>query len=249
MRTLFFILACCPLFAIGQADIEHYNAGVKAHQAKDYPTAISCYKKCLAANPENMDAKNNLGVLYYNQGLEAYNKQQYSACIEKSQLAIPYLKESSKAYEMIGNSYKTMNKHQEALKAYDDAIEQYPKAAHLHAAKAWVYQDLNNTKARLASMEKAVALEPNNAEYQFHCGKFKQQVTPEVFKTALANYNKAIELNPEYTEAYVERAAYHMTFQDFKKAMVDLKKAEKMGADVSHLMEAAQFELEMQEED
>ena len=40
-----------------------------------------------------------------------------------------------------------------------------------------------------------------------------------------------------------------MTFQKFDKALVDLKKAQELGADVKHLIEAAQFEMKMMEEE
>ena len=147
---------------------------------------------------------------------------------------------------MIGASLKAQKKYTEALSAYGKAIELSDKPAHCYASRAWVYNDLHDNKNRLADMKKAVELEPNNAKYQYNCGKFKQEVNQEEYKTALANYNKAIELDAEYKEAYTERAAYYMTFQQFEKALPDLKKAKSMGADVEHLIEAAQFELEMQ---
>ncbi|BDS15261.1 tetratricopeptide repeat protein [Aureispira anguillae] len=246
MRTLITFLIFVPFFLIAQEDIQQYNKGVKAHNANDYPTAIDCYQKCLAINPKNKDALNNIGIAYYNHSLEFFNQKDYDKSIEYCQKALKYNAKNPDIHYMIGLALRNQKKYTEAIASYSKAIELSEQPASLYAARAWIYNDLHQHKSRLADMKKAVEHEPTNAEYQFHCGKFKQEVSPEEFKTAGENYNKAIELNPNYVEAYTERAAFYMTFEKFEKALVDLKKAKELGADVSHLIEAAQFELEMQ---
>lgn len=249
MKSLFLFLFLIPFALLAQDEIEHYNNAVKAHNSGDYSKAIECYEKCLAINPNNKDAYANIGTAYYNTSLTAFNKKEYDKTIELSKKALKYQPENSEAYYMIANAQQRQEKYAESIASYTQALKISPNLARFYAARAWVYNDLHNNKARLADMKKAVEHEPENAEYQFHCGKFKQDVSPEEFKTAGKNYTKAIELNPKYTEAYTERAAFYMTFQEFKKALADLNRAKDLGADVSHLVEAAQFELEMQEED
>ena len=242
---LFLFLIPCTLFA--QEEVEQYNNGIKAHNAGDYAKAIECYEKCLAINPNNKDAQAQLGLSYYNASLTAFNHNEYDKCIQDCQKSLSYHPNNSEAYYMMGTSQQHQKKYTEAIASYTKALEFSNNSAKFYAARAWVYNDLDDSKARLADMKKAVEYAPDNAEYQFHCGKFKQNVSPEEFKTAGENYTKAIELKPDYTEAYTQRAAFYMTFEEFKKAIVDLNKAKALGANVSHLMEAAKFELEMQE--
>lgn len=242
---LFLFLIPCSLFA--QEEVEQYNNGIKAHNSGDYVKAIECYKKCLAIKPNNKDAQAQLGLSYYNASLTAFNQNEYDKCIQDCQKSLSHHPNNSEAYYMIGTSQQHQKKYTEAIASYTKALKINNNSAKFYAARAWIYNDLDDRKARLADMKKAVEYAPENAEYQFHCGKFKQNVSSEEFKTAGKNYSKAIELKPNYTEAYTERAAFYMTFQEFKKAIVDLNKAKELGADVSHLMEAAKFELEMQE--
>jgi tetratricopeptide (TPR) repeat protein len=244
---LFLFLIPCSLFA--QEEVEHYNNGIKAHNSGDYEKAIECYEKCLEINPNNKDASAQLGLSYYNNSLTAFNQKEYDKCIQDCKKSLSYHPNNSEAYYMMGTSQQHQKKYTEAIASYTQALGISNNSAKFYAARAWIHHDLDDLKAKLADMKKAVEYAPENAEYQFHCGKFKQNASPEEFKTAGKNYTKAIELKPDYTEAYAERAAFYMTFQEFKKAVADLNKAKELGADVSHLMEAAKFELEMQEED
>jgi len=246
MRFFIFLSLLLPIALIAQEDIKHYNEGVKAHNANDYETALESYKKCLSINPKNKDAKTNIGIVYYNQSLEYYNKKDYDKSIECSNNALKYDPKNSNIFYMIGVCHKDQKKYTEAIAAYTKAIEMSTKPASLYSARAWAYTDLHDNKNRLADMKKAVEYEPENAEYQYWCGKSKQEISTEEFKTAIKNYNKAIELKPDYKDAYTERAAYYMTFQKYEKALPDLKKAKELGADVDHLIEAAKFEMEMQ---
>jgi tetratricopeptide (TPR) repeat protein len=246
MRFFIFLSLLLPITLIAQEDIKHYNEGVKAQNANDYETAIKCYKKCLLINSKNKDAQTNIGISYYNQSLDYYNKKHYEESIESNNNALKYDPKNSSIYYIIGACHQEQKKYKEAIVNYTKAIGMSSKPASLYSARAWVYSELHDHKSSLSDMEKAVEHEPDNAQYQYWCGKTKQEIGTDEFKTALKNYNKAIELKPDYKDAYTERAAYYMTFQKFKKALPDLAKAKELGADVDHLIEAAKFEMEMQ---
>ena len=249
MRYLYLLSFLLPLTLAAQDAVLHYNQGVKAHNEGDYANAIKCYKKCLVENPEHADAKHNIGAVYYNQSLVAFNKNDYDQSLKSSYEALRYTPQNSEIYALIGNTHIRQKDYQQALIDFTKAIEISSSPADYYASRAWIYNDLMDNVHRLADMEQAAKLAPDNAKYQFLAGKYKQSIDQERFKTALGNYNKAIALKPDYLEAYMERATYYMTFGEFTKAIKDLKKAERLGGDVQHLMEAAKFEQEMQEED
>ena len=248
MKWFFLFLCTLPLGLWAQPDLQLYNQGVKAHNEGDYVTAIQCYEKCLVINPKNKQAQQNIGSAYYNQSISAYNNNNYNQSLQFAESALRYTK-SADVYAMIGNNHQRQRNYQEALLDFTHAIEVSEEPAAFYAARSWVYNDLLDNANRLADMEKAAELEPSNADYQFYAGKYKQVMGEEVFKKAIDHYNKAIELRPDFREAYIERGAYHLTFRSFKAALNDLNKAKEMGADVSHLIEAAQFELEQEAEE
>lgn len=248
MRYALLLFCSLPFLLLAQEDVKLYNSGVKAHNEGDYVTAIQCYEKCLVANPNHSLARQNIGQAYYNQSINAYNSSDFKRSIMFAESALKY-DQKPDVWALVGNNHQRLKDYQAALVDFTEAIKVSKEPAPYYAARSWVYNDMLDNANRLADMEKAAELEPNNAEYQFYAGKYKQAVSEEKFKTAIDNYNKAIELRPEYRDAYIERAAYHMTFSDFKAALKDLEKAEQLGADVSHLVEAAKYELEMQEEE
>ncbi|MDC0230486.1 tetratricopeptide repeat protein [Aureispira] len=248
MRQLLLLTIICPLYLIAQEDLKLYNQGVEAHNAKDYETAIMYYNKCLKINPQNKSAIKNLGVVYYNTSLDYYDKKSYDKAIDYLEKALQYDAKDPKIYYMTGCCHQEQKLYKAAITNFTKAIELTEKPASYYSARSWVYNDLNDHKSSLNDIKKAVEHEPDNAKYQFHCGKFKQEVSPEEFKTAIKNYSKAILLKPDYKEAYTERAAYYMTFQQFSKALPDLKKAKELGADVDHLIEAVHFEMEMEKQ-
>lgn len=246
MKYALLLLFSLPLWAVAQQDaqhIQHYNQGVKAHNAGDYATAIKCYEKCIALNPQYQQARDNIGAAYYNQSINAYNEDNYTQSIRFAEKALKYAPKSADIYAILGNNHQRTKDYPAALIDFTHAIEVSPEPAAYYAARSWVYNDLLDNAKRLADMEKAAKLEPTNAAYQFYAGKYKQDVSEEKFKTAIHNYNAAIELDPNYRDAYIERGAYYMTFGNFQKALVDLHKAEELGADVKHLVEAAEYEL------
>ncbi|MFK7797566.1 MAG: tetratricopeptide repeat protein [Aureispira sp.] len=247
MKHLYLLLFLFPLTLLAQEEVLYYNKGVKAHNTGDYPTAITAYKKCLEINPKNEQAKQNLGAVYYNQALAAFNKNDFDAAIKQTYEAVRHIPKKPDVYALMGNAHIQQKQYKQALLDFTKAIEVSPNPADYYAARSGVHHSLLDNKNRYKDMAKAAQLAPNNAKYQFLTGKYKQAVDQELFKTALDNYNKAIELKPDYLEAITERATYYMTFGDFKSALKDLRKAERLGGDVKHLVEAAQFELEMQE--
>lgn len=253
MKWLYVLLCSFPLWLCAQEDVKndyiYYNEGVRAHNKGDYVNAIKCYEKCLVVNPQHKLARQNMGSVYYNQSIDAYNSSDYNSSIKFAQSALKYAPKSADAYALLGNNHQKLRDYQTAIVDFSEAIKVSENPAVYYAARSWVYNDLLDNVNRLADMEMAAELEPDNATYQFYAGKYKQSLGEERFKLAIDNYNKAIELDPEYREAYIERGAYYMTFGQFEKALADLRKAEALGADVSHLVEAAEYELKMQEEE
>ncbi len=250
MRYLLLFLFLFPLALFAQdEEVLYYNKGVKAHNEGDYISAINCYKECLVRNPEHAQAKHNMGVVYYNQSQNAFNKNDYDQTILHSQEALRFAPQNAEIYALIGNAHIRQKQYKQAIADFSKAIELSSEPAAYFASRSWIYNDLLDNVNRLSDMERAAQLEPTNAKYQYLTGKYKQSIDEERFKTALTNYNAAIKLKPDYLEAYTERATYFMTFGDFEKALLDLRQAQKLGGDVTELMEAAKFELEMQEED
>lgn len=250
MKTLLLsILFLLPFALLAQDEnkhITHFNNGVKAHNNGDYYTALICYDKCIALNDQYANA-------YYYRALVYSHKKDYEKmiadCNKASELDTKYTGECNNT---IGLGMHAQGKFKEAIPYYEKAIKNATdekSKARMHYNLAWTYDKLMDNKNKLAQFEKAIELQPDVVIYQYQVGRSKFDVGGEVYKTAVDNFTKVIQLDPRNQDGYTERATWYMTFQQFDKALVDLKKAQELGADVVHLIEAAQFELEMMEED
>tara|TARA_B100000768_G_C10918627_1_gene224671 strand:+ start:204 stop:422 length:219 start_codon:yes stop_codon:yes gene_type:complete len=59
------------------------------------------------------------------------------------------------------------------------------------------------------------------------------------YKGAIEDYNKAIEINPNYTYAYYNRGFAKYYLKDYNGACQDGRKAKSLGYDASQLIELA----------
>ncbi len=240
---ILFFAFLLPLGLMAQTDVEEYNRGVAVHSSDPF-AATKHYTKCLAINPKHSNA-------YYNRALLHFNNNQYDKALEDCSNALKYDDKHAAAYGLRGLCYKQKENIDKAIQDFSKEIKYLTDKkikATAYFNRAWTYSMQLKNKEKLADLQKAVELQPENIEYQYECGRAKFEVGGEVYESAIKNFTKVIELDPKHKEAYTERATYNMTFQHFKEALADLKIAKKMGADVDHLLEAAKFELEMQED-
>ena len=80
--------------------------------------------------------------------------------------------------------------------------------------------------ARLPEFDRAIKQNPRDALAYMKRGFFKQFNNLNDASGALADYNKAVELNPEYIEAYVARASLKQSnLNDLSGALADYSKA------------------------
>ncbi len=240
-----FLLLIISTVAQAQDHVSIFNKGVEAQNNQHYKEAIQYYQKCLDLQPDYIKARHGIGAAQYNWALQNYRNKAYAAAIDLFNKAEAYNIEDPNIAYMRGICFKEQGQYQEAIKQYDKAIGLSKKPASIYAARAWANSAMHLHEQRLIDMQKAAQSDAKNARYHYYCGKFKQEVSHEVYKTALQNFDLALEIDFSYKEAYRERGAYYMTFGQFKKALPDLLKAKALGdKEVDALIDAAQYELD-----
>src|SRR5207249_502510 len=74
----------------------------------------------------------------------------------------------------------------------------------------------------LSLMEKVISINPH-AEAYYNIGRALQDL--KRYKDALANYDKAIAINPNYAEAYNNRGLIFYNLKQYNAALADYNKA------------------------
>ena len=100
-----------------------------------------------------------------------------------------------------GSELMNSEKYDEAIKAYDVAIEINP-----HDSKAWYYKgvalsELGMPDEALKAYDKVIKINPNNSDAWTNKGL--TLTTSGKYDEAIKAYDKAIEINPQYSHAWI----------------------------------------------
>lgn len=185
-----------------------YNAAVSATQAKEYETSLAYYKELkevgytgittsyMAKNKETGEEE-NLG-----------SKAQRDLMVKSGQYTDPKdtTSPSKRAdiIESIGLILTQQGKTDEAIVAIQEARKANPKDLNLLLTEADLYIKLDRMDMFGKLMEEAVTVDPTNPNLFYNLGvvSFNQKDA----ESAKKYYKKAIELKPDYADAYTNLA-------------------------------------------
>jgi len=114
-------------------------------------------------------------------------------------------------------------KNQEAMKAFDKAIEIDPNFARAYAGRAAIYNDWEQHQHALRESEQAIKLDPNHP-WGFHTRGWAY-IGLLNYQKAIEDLNKAIKLNPSYVYAYCHRSWAYFMLKNYHQALEDANKA------------------------
>ena len=175
--------------------ISWYNLGNCLCRAQDYDNAISAFDFALAINDK-------LSSAYFNKATAYTHMGEYHKAIEAFSETMKLEGEQAITHNFIGESYEKLN-------MYPEALEHYYKATDLDEklSDPWmgigIVKDLQGyLKEGLPFIEKAVKLEDSNYSHWTLLGNAYEKNDNRI--DAERCYKKALELNPECADAYVD---------------------------------------------
>ena len=127
----------------------------------------------------------------------------------------------------IGRQAVKAKRWNEALNAYNKAIEVNPNDASAYNHRGLVYHNLDKNNLAIADYDKAVELNPEYGDAFNNRGKTLAGLSD--YKQAILNYDRAIELNQKNADAYYNRGYAYSRLGNSTYANQDLKKAARLG--------------------
>ena len=125
-----------------------------------------------------------------------------------------------------GKSLSRSGKHQDAIKAYDKAIELNPMLDKAYNNRGNVYFDKQEYDKAIDDYSRSIELNPR--QYKVYSNRGVAYRLMERFDRAVKDYTRAIKLAPRYYPAYYNRGiAYHYKKQ-YTKAVEDYSRAIKV---------------------
>ncbi|OKH56251.1 hypothetical protein NIES2101_00250 [Calothrix sp. HK-06] len=168
--------------------------------------------------------------VYYQQGIEYYQKGNYYEAINSLNLALtetPHLSDNINQY--LTESYLAQGiieakngRHIVAIDNYNKAININSKHAETYYQKALAYRDMQKYEAAIINYNKAIDLNPQNSYYYNSRGVIYYNL--DKFNLALENFNKAIEINSNIIYFYSNRGRTNYQLKNYQAAIDDLTK-------------------------
>ena len=208
-------------YAIASNDFEHayrasekdtvylYYAAATAINLQDYDRALSLYKELKDLGYTGVEKQFYATNVDTNEEEYFQNKSMRDLSVKaKSHIKPEDRMSESKKSEIVKNIaliYVSKNDNENALSAMKEAREESPDDINLLLSEANIYYKMGDKEEFKKLLELATSKDPDNPELQYNLGVIASESDhPE---EAMGYYNKAIELDPNYINAYINCAA------------------------------------------
>ncbi|WP_043997703.1 tetratricopeptide repeat protein, partial [Microcystis aeruginosa] len=211
--------------------------GGQLHRLGRYEEAIKAFDEAIKQNESE-----NVYLAWYGKGLALGYLDKYQPAIEAFQQAIntlpkrenlknfhsSILQKQSVVYRYLGDFSKIAGTEREARENYEQAltvinqaISLVPNNPNSYNEKYAVLSELKRYDEGLAAITQAINLAPRAVWYYNRGILYYNQ---QKYDLALSDYNKAIEINPNYAEAYYNRGNLYSDLQKYDLALSDYSK-------------------------
>jgi tetratricopeptide (TPR) repeat protein len=204
------------------------NRGQAFSLKGDYDRAIADFDQAVNIDPGHSSAFNRRGIAWQAKGEVDRAIADFSRAIAVApRFAGPYF---NRAITRQGQGLLDL-----ALADLAEVIRLEPSLARAHYARAEIFMAKHDPDAAIAELDAMIALDPDSPVFVYYMRgtarydrymRASALIDPEDLKRAIADFSKAIEKGPYYTEAYRARAMAEETDGQHELAATDLAKAE-----------------------
>jgi len=195
------------------------NRGISHRALKQFDLAISDYSKAVELSPKNPR-------FYVNRGNVSNDINKPDEALADYNRAIAVDPAFALAFSNRGNLYVALKRLDEAVTDLSRAIELDPSNAETFYTRAMAYRAKHQFEKAIPDLDKYIALNPGNNRYLAD-GYLNRGIAYSNLNDqdrAVKDMTKAIELVPEYADAYGARAATYRKLKMDDLAAADEQK-------------------------
>lgn len=189
---------------------------------KETDKAIETYKNALKNNPQNQNAKLGLSDAYIIKGDEAQTAGGIDEAKILYQEAVKSDASNYAAFAKLAQVFEALILNDDALTNYEKALNINPAAAELFVPVANLYYQKDNFPMAENYLTKAEKTSVENAETVFLRGLLHYKRNEN--EKALAAFNKTINLDSNFIEAYLYQAEIYERLNKDKEALAAYRK-------------------------
>ena len=189
---------------------QYFNHGITLFNQEKYQQAIEQFTKALTVNPNHIPA-------YVRRGFARLSLEEYQQSLEDSNRAISLISLTfnqtdtnswlSQAYAQQGDAHQALGNTNEAIENYQKSLDIVPN---------------DDLRAKLDALNLTNA---NNRLFEQYFNQGITLVNQENYQQAIEQFTRALSLNPNHANAYVNRAFAQMELGEYQQAIDDFKEA------------------------
>jgi len=174
---------------------------------QDYNKSFVAFENILRAGSTRVYEGIIDTIVVYNAALAARNASNHQKAIEYFRKAIDIGYGGSDAYYLLKNEFITVNDSNAAIRTLEEAYTKYPDTTLILIEIVNFYLSSGNSEQGLKYLELAQEQEASNPSIYFAQGTLFEKLGDK--EKAMEFYNKAIEVDPEYFNAYFNIGALY----------------------------------------
>jgi tetratricopeptide (TPR) repeat protein len=182
--------------------------------------AAQCCQQALSVDPNRADAMHLMGLLSFDGGQYDHALEWLSRAIRQAPKA-EYLKH-------LGAVLQHVKRHDEALKAFDRAVQLQPDSAELWCCLGGALLQLGRDDDALLSYQHALKLHPDNFDAATKSGVLLHR--RERWEEALAHFNICLSVQPDLAPILNLRAIAHRGMRNYESYLSDSLRAHALDA-------------------
>lgn len=145
-----------------------YELGRTKYAENRFAEAVEAFKKCLALDPENVKAEENLGLAYAGLGNDPQAIGAYQDAIAWQAHAV---RKDPEAYLALGRLFLEQNRPKDAIPVLIQATQIAPSVSQGHELLGKAYLNTNDLPKAQGELEQAVKLSPDTARLHYILGQ------------------------------------------------------------------------------
>jgi tetratricopeptide (TPR) repeat protein len=209
---LFLVLAVLPVF--GQDS--PCTTGLNQVKSGDYGNGQASLWKCIESGASTETEAFYLTLTYR-------TLKNYDSGLEKAESALKNFPEKVDLLYIAAFLHYRRNEAKDSMILLSRAYKKNPNDWRIHQLFALNYIVFRMPDAVEIELNKAIALNPKNAELHYQLGRL--YFSEEHFERSIEEVNRAVTIAPDYPEAYDSLGLSYEALQDFQKAGDNYRKA------------------------
>lgn len=211
----------------------HFARADRLYDQKRYEQAIEEYSRAIWNDSSLVRA-------YANRGLAYANMKQYNQALADCDKSIS-LRPNPEAFSVRAGIHYDMGSMELAIADSNKAIELTRNLASPYLTRAISYWKLGNYAQAVVDSNKAIMLEPDSprqaSAYNIRGIAF---LSDSKYEKAVADFSRAVELDPRYVEAYYNRGITYKAQGIKDRALADLNRFIGLTSDMERIQKAKQ---------